>query len=105
MFTPFPQFCSPSRRDKPPGTAHPSQTRTSALFLLAVVSLYCLWCIQRTYWSTPRLPALGEEADLGVLVYLGLFFFLPHYLCLAATHPREKPPNLFYGGVPLDDVL
>ncbi|GAQ82224.1 hypothetical protein KFL_001040270 [Klebsormidium nitens] len=78
-------------------------TRHAALFLLAVLSLYCLWCIQRTYWSVPRIPAVGEEADLGVLVFLGLFFFLPHSLCIAAMHPRTKP--LPSGTVFPDDVL
>ena len=36
---------------------------------------------------------MGEEADLGVIVFLALFFFLPHSLCIAAMSEREGEGN------------
>lgn len=57
--------------------------------VLIVASLYCLWCASQVYWANPRRPAVGEEADLGVLVFLATYFFLPHGLCIMSLHPRD----------------
>eukprot|EP00897_Mesotaenium_endlicherianum_P004457 jgi/Mesen1/4039/ME000213S03066 len=62
------------------------------LLLVAIGALYCLWCavnLSEAFGSTRR-PPVGEEADLGVMVFLGLFFFLPHGLCVLSMHPKMR---------------
>eukprot|EP00898_Chlorokybus_atmophyticus_P001104 jgi/Chlat1/1995/Chrsp158S02287 len=61
----------------------------SMAMMVSVAVLYVLWCAHRMYWTHPRQPAVGEEADLGVLVFLGLYFFLPLWLCLHAMHEKR----------------
>ncbi|KAL0342815.1 UNVERIFIED_CONTAM: hypothetical protein Scaly_1944100 [Sesamum calycinum] len=56
------------------------QYHKSLRLILVIASTYCLWCASQIYLVSPRRPAVGEEADLGVLVFLGVFFFLPHWL-------------------------
>ncbi|CAI9753924.1 unnamed protein product [Fraxinus pennsylvanica] len=65
------------------------QSQQSLRLLLTVASLYCLWCVSQIYLITPRRAAVGEEADLGVLVFLGIYFFFPHWLCILSMNPRE----------------
>ncbi|KAL1371632.1 hypothetical protein HN51_001868 [Arachis hypogaea] len=65
----------------------------SMLLILSVASLYCLWCAIQIYWISPRRPAVGEEADLGVLVFLAVYFFLPYGLCIMSMHPKELDSN------------
>ncbi|GAU19657.1 hypothetical protein TSUD_185730 [Trifolium subterraneum] len=50
----------------------------SMLLMIFIASLYCLWCTIQIYGIIPRRPAVGEEADLGVLVFLAIYFFLPY---------------------------
>lgn len=65
------------------------QSNQSAKLILVLASLYCLWCVSQIYWVNPRRPAVGEEADLGVFVFLATYLFLPHYLCILSMHPRD----------------
>lgn len=65
------------------------QPNQSVKLILVLASLYCLWCVSQIYWVNPRRPAVGEEADLGVFVFLATYLFLPHYLCILSTHPRD----------------
>ncbi|KAI5683477.1 hypothetical protein M9H77_04705 [Catharanthus roseus] len=63
------------------------KSHKSARLLLAIASLYCLWCASQIYLVSPRRAAVGEEADLGVLVFLATYFFLPHGLCIMSMNP------------------
>lgn len=56
--------------------------------LLSLSALYMLWCVFRTYVLVPRKPAVGEEADLGVLFYIWTYLLLPLVLCNLSKHPR-----------------
>ncbi|KAL5544239.1 hypothetical protein UlMin_008023 [Ulmus minor] len=69
------------------------QSSQSVKLIATVVSLYCLWCISQIYWINPRRPAVGEEADLGVLVFLATYFVLPHYLCILSMHRKDLDPD------------
>lgn len=65
------------------------QSYQSVTLISIVAILYCLWCASQIHWVNPRRPAVGEEADLGVLVFLAIYFFLPHLLCILSMHPRD----------------
>ncbi|KAI3454522.1 hypothetical protein Pfo_011185 [Paulownia fortunei] len=65
------------------------QYHKSLRLILVVANLYCLWCASQIYLVSPRRPAVGEEADLGVLVFLSIFFFFPHWLCILSMNPRD----------------
>ncbi|KAA8540840.1 hypothetical protein F0562_024803 [Nyssa sinensis] len=65
------------------------QSNESAKLILIIASLYCLWCASQIYLVNPRRPAVGEEADLGVLLFLGIYFFLPHWLCIMSMNPKD----------------
>ncbi|KAI3991685.1 hypothetical protein MKX01_038083 [Papaver californicum] len=55
----------------------------SVKLILVIASLYCVWCASRLYLRNPPQPAVGQETDLGVIVFLAIYFFLPHSLsCL-----------------------
>lgn len=58
------------------------QSYKSLKLVLIIASLYCVWCGSQIYMVNPRRPAVGEEADLGVLVFLATYFFLPHWFCI-----------------------
>ncbi|XP_031099808.1 uncharacterized protein LOC116004004 [Ipomoea triloba] len=62
----------------------------SARLILVVASLYCLWCASQIYLVSPRRPAVGEEADLGVLVFLAVYFFIPHWLCVLSMNSVDS---------------
>ncbi|KAM7471324.1 hypothetical protein LguiA_009507 [Lonicera macranthoides] len=62
----------------------------SMKLLIVIASLYSLWCASQIYLVKPRRPAVGEEADLGVIVFLGIYFFLPHWLCIMSMNPRDS---------------
>ncbi|KAK7851587.1 uncharacterized protein LOC112020175 [Quercus suber] len=66
-----------------------NQSYQSMKLILIIASLYCLWCASQIYWANPRRPAVGEEADLGVLVFLATYFFLPHCLCIMSMYPKD----------------
>ncbi|XP_017973858.1 PREDICTED: uncharacterized protein LOC18603872 isoform X2 [Theobroma cacao] len=65
------------------------QSYQSMKLILIIASLYCLWCASQVYWVNPRRPAVGEEADLGVLVFLATYFFLPHCLCILSMDSED----------------
>jgi hypothetical protein len=66
------------------------------LVLCAVAALYMLYCAVCVYVVRPRVPATGEEADLGVLVFTAVYVFAPLLLCLGAAGtlplPWSPPP-------------
>ncbi|PKI59150.1 uncharacterized protein LOC116189020 [Punica granatum] len=66
----------------------------STKLILVIASLYCLWCVTQIYWVDPRRPAVGEEADLGVLVFLATYFFLPHGLCILSMNAKVMESEL-----------
>ncbi|XP_047327213.1 uncharacterized protein LOC124930886 [Impatiens glandulifera] len=66
------------------------QSNESFRLIGIVASLYCLWCASQIYLAKPRRPAVGEEADLGVIVFLAIYFFLPHGLCIASMNTTSK---------------
>ncbi|CAI8609939.1 unnamed protein product [Vicia faba] len=65
----------------------------SMILMISLASLYGLWCITQIYWINPRRPAVGEEADLGVLVFLAIYFFLPYGLCIMSMYPKDLDSN------------
>ncbi|EEF52029.1 uncharacterized protein LOC8289034 [Ricinus communis] len=65
------------------------QSYQSLKFILVIASLYCLWCASQMYGVNPPRPAVGEEADLGVLVFLATYFFLPHSLCIMSMNTKD----------------
>ncbi|KAL2936029.1 Dipeptidyl-peptidase 6 [Bienertia sinuspersici] len=65
-----------------------AQYNQSVKLILVIATLYCLWCASQIYLVSPRRPAVGEEADLGVLVFLFTYFFLPNCLCIASMNPK-----------------
>jgi len=67
-----------------------TKSNRSLRFILLIASLYCLWCASQIYWRYPPQPAIGEEADLGVLIFLIVYFFLPHSLCILSLNPKEE---------------
>ncbi|KAJ6375578.1 hypothetical protein OIU77_000540 [Salix suchowensis] len=65
------------------------QSYKSLKLVLIIASLYCVWCGSQIYMVNPRRPAVGEEADLGVLVFLATYFFLPHWFCIMSMNPKD----------------
>lgn len=65
------------------------QSYQSLKLVLIIASLYCVWCGSQIYMVNPRRPAVGEEADLGVLVFLATYFFLPHWFCIMSMNPKD----------------
>lgn len=72
-----------------PSKSIKTQYNQSVKLIVTVAALYCLWCASQIIMVQPRRPAVGEEADLGVLVFLFVYFFLPHYLCIASMSPKD----------------
>lgn len=68
------------------------QSINTARLLIAIASAYCLWCASQIYLINPPRPAVGEEADLGVILFLAVYFFLPHSLCIMSMHVPERLP-------------
>lgn len=68
-------------------TRKPSYQSMKLLLIIAI--LYCLWCASQVYLVNPRRPAVGEEADLGVLIFLATYFLLPHCLCILSMNSKE----------------
>ncbi|KAJ3679624.1 hypothetical protein LUZ60_017635 [Juncus effusus] len=61
-----------------------------SLFLIFVIAiLYCMWCASQIYLRNPPRPAIGEEADLGVIIFLIFYFFLPHGLCILSMNQKD----------------
>ncbi|OMO59807.1 hypothetical protein COLO4_34057 [Corchorus olitorius] len=84
-------YINRARLTKSPG----KQSYHSMKLILMIASLYCLWCASQIYWVNPRRPAVGEEADLGVFVFMATYFFLPHCLCILSNnedmHTEQLP--------------
>ncbi|KAK9113832.1 hypothetical protein Syun_020629 [Stephania yunnanensis] len=76
-------------RVKPSKANYERQINQSLQLILIIASLYCLWCAIQVYWRNPPQPAIGEEADLGVLIFLLVYFFLPHSLCILSMNARD----------------
>ncbi|CAK9169373.1 unnamed protein product [Ilex paraguariensis] len=70
------------------------QSHQSMRLTVIIASLYCLWCASQIYLVSPRRPPVGEEADLGVLVFLGIYFFLPHCLCIMSMNSKDTAEQL-----------
>nr|XP_043617714.1 uncharacterized protein LOC122589485 [Erigeron canadensis] len=68
------------------------QSINSTKLIIVIASLYCVWCVSQIYFVNPPRPAVGEEADLGVILFLAVYFFLPHSLCIMSMHPPERLP-------------
>ncbi|TYI65925.1 hypothetical protein E1A91_D09G190500v1 [Gossypium mustelinum] len=65
------------------------QSYQSMKLIMIIASLYSFWCASQIYWANPRRPAVGEEADLGVLVFLATYFLLPHGLCILSMNSKD----------------
>jgi len=63
------------------------------LLMVSIASLYCMWCAIQIYVISPCRPAIGEEADLGVIIFLTFYFFLPYGLCITSMHPKDLDSN------------
>lgn len=61
---------------------------------MVIATMYCLWCASQIYLVNPRRPPVGEEADLGVLVFLVIYFFLPHCMCIMSMNPLDTSDHL-----------
>eukprot|EP00249_Psilotum_nudum_P021310 c28061_g5_i2 orf=259-1077(+) len=83
-------------RSGKPAAAQPGFT---TILIGTIATLYCLWCASQIYLMNPPLPAVGEEADLGVLTFFAIFFFLPHALCIVSMHSKELINE--YGRLPI----
>lgn len=68
------------------------QLINSGKLLIAIASVYCLWCASQIYMVNLPRPAVGEEADLGVILFLAVYFFLPHSLCIMSMNQAERLP-------------
>lgn len=66
-----------------------SKSNQSLLLISVVATLYCMWCAFQIYLRDPPRPAIGEEADLGVIIFLTIYFFLPHGLCILSMNQKE----------------
>ncbi|KAL5725223.1 hypothetical protein ACHQM5_008389 [Ranunculus cassubicifolius] len=66
-----------------------AQSKQSLKLLVVVASLYGLWCASQKYGRNPPQAAVGEEADLGVLVFVAIYFFLPHSLCILSMNSKD----------------
>ncbi|KAJ0965453.1 hypothetical protein J5N97_026591 [Dioscorea zingiberensis] len=73
------------------GSSIITKSGQSMRLILVIGSLYCLWCTSQIYWRDPPQPAIGEEADLGVLIFLAVYFFLPHGLCIFSINQKYHP--------------
>ncbi|KAL5974490.1 hypothetical protein ACLOJK_031155 [Asimina triloba] len=62
----YPKAMLPAGGRSPSPAKHvTTRTRRSMFLIMAVASLYCLWCASQIYWRRPPRAAVGEEADLG----------------------------------------
>ncbi|OAY86103.1 hypothetical protein ACMD2_14416 [Ananas comosus] len=66
-----------------------SKSNQSLRLVLGIAILYCMWCASQIYLRNPPQPAIGEEADLGVIIFLGIYFFLPHSFLILSMNQRD----------------
>lgn len=65
------------------------KSNQSFYLILMIASLYCLWCASQIYLRQPSQPAIGEEADLGVIIFLAIYLFLPHGFCVLSMNQKD----------------
>ena len=75
------------------GTHNPApptqKLRQSTILVISVTALYVIYLsIRLAIW--PEIPAIGEEADLGVVIFAAGFIFLPMGLCVTSMHPLDS---------------
>jgi hypothetical protein len=67
-----------------------TQKSNQSFFLIVVIAiLYCMWCATQIYLRNPPQPAIGEEADLGVIIFVAIYLFLPHGLCALSMNQND----------------
>lgn len=65
------------------------KSNQSFFLILMIATLYCMWCASQIYLRQPPQPAIGEEADLGVIIFLAIYLFLPHGLCFLSMNQKD----------------
>uniref|UniRef100_A0A453C5U2 Uncharacterized protein n=1 Tax=Aegilops tauschii subsp. strangulata TaxID=200361 RepID=A0A453C5U2_AEGTS len=81
------------------GKSVTEKSNQSFFLILVIATLYCMWCASQIYLRNPPQPAIGEEADLGVIIFLAIYLFLPHGLCVLSMN--QKDYNEALDGLPL----
>ncbi|TVT98352.1 hypothetical protein EJB05_56356, partial [Eragrostis curvula] len=71
------------------GTSTTEKSNQSFVLILVIAILYCMWCASQIYLRQPSQPAIGEEADLGVIIFLAIYLFLPHGLCILSMNQKD----------------
>ncbi len=61
----------------------------STILVIVIAAFYAAYlAIRLAIW--PDIPAVGEEADLGIVIFTSGFIFLPMVLCVAAMYPPGR---------------
>lgn len=71
------------------GKSATEKSNQSFFLILVIATLYCMWCASQIYLRKPPQPAIGEEADLGVIIFLAIYLFLPHGLCVLSMNQKD----------------
>ncbi|KAK3142357.1 hypothetical protein QOZ80_4BG0345490 [Eleusine coracana subsp. coracana] len=71
------------------GVSATEKSNQSFYLILVIASLYCMWCANQIYLRQPSQPAIGEEADLGVIIFLAIYLFLPHGFCVLSMNQKD----------------
>ncbi|XP_039774762.1 uncharacterized protein LOC120642358 [Panicum virgatum] len=71
------------------GKSAAEKSNQSFFLILVIATLYCMWCANQIYLRQPPQPAIGEEADLGVIIFLAIYLFLPHGLCILSVNQKD----------------
>ncbi|XP_062224802.1 uncharacterized protein LOC133923535 [Phragmites australis] len=71
------------------GKSTTEKSNQSFFLSLVIATLYCMWCAGQIYLRQPPQPAIGEEADLGVIIFLAIYHFLPHGLCVLSMYQKD----------------
>ncbi|CAN6239767.1 unnamed protein product [Urochloa humidicola] len=71
------------------GKSAAEKSNQSFFLILVIATLYCVWCASQIYLRRPSQPAIGEEADLGVIIFLAIYLFLPHGLCALSMNQKD----------------
>jgi hypothetical protein len=74
------------------GMSATEKSNQSFCLILVIAFLYCMWCASQIYLRQPSQPAIGEEADLGVIIFLSIYLFLPHGLCVLSMNQKDSIP-------------
>nr|XP_011464517.1 PREDICTED: uncharacterized protein LOC101301979 [Fragaria vesca subsp. vesca] len=57
------------------------------LFLCFVASVYVKFL--EVYKTSTQYSGIGEEADVGVVIFMATYFLAPHLMCILAMHQEE----------------